>query len=83
MMERGSLDTDGTRHTAKAAWRVLALLQIELELAGAPQARGSTGVCPEIAAQTVAKVDALFREGKAVTHTPFSDEEDVRIKSVK
>lgn len=31
LIERGSLDTDGQRHTAKAAWRVLALLQEELE----------------------------------------------------
>lgn len=31
MIERGTLDADGQRHTAKAAWRVLALLQEELE----------------------------------------------------
>jgi hypothetical protein len=31
LIERGALDTDGMRHTAKAAWRVLALLQEELE----------------------------------------------------
>lgn len=30
-MERGTLDTDGLRHTAKVAWRALALLQKELE----------------------------------------------------
>lgn len=30
-MERGKLDTDGQRHTAKAAWRILALLQLEIE----------------------------------------------------
>lgn len=29
--ERGSLDTDGQRHTAKMAWRALALLQKEIE----------------------------------------------------
>lgn len=29
--DRGTLDTDGTRHTAKMAWRALALLQKELE----------------------------------------------------
>lgn len=33
LMERGSLDSDGQRHSAKAAWRTLALLQTELELA--------------------------------------------------
>lgn len=30
-MERGTVDTDGVRHMTKAAWRVLALLQLELE----------------------------------------------------
>lgn len=29
--QRGTLDKDGKRHTAKAAWRLLALLQKELE----------------------------------------------------
>lgn len=41
LMERGTLDTDGLRHTAKVAWRALALLQLELEAAGAPLARGA------------------------------------------
>lgn len=31
LIERGSLDVDGARHTAKLAWRALALLQTELE----------------------------------------------------
>jgi hypothetical protein len=30
-LQRGTLDTDGTRHMAKAAWRCLALLQKEIE----------------------------------------------------
>lgn len=30
-VERGRLDTDGLRHSAKVAWRALALLQKELE----------------------------------------------------
>ena len=30
---RGTLDTDGQRHSAKVAWRALALLQIEIEAA--------------------------------------------------
>lgn len=42
LMERGTLDTDGVRHTAKAAWRCLAELQEELEAAlGKPVSRGS------------------------------------------
>lgn len=40
-MQRGTVDTDGVRHATKAAWRALALLQEELEAAGAPLARGA------------------------------------------
>lgn len=31
LLQRGTLDSDGTRHSAKMAWRALALLQEELE----------------------------------------------------
>lgn len=31
LIDRGSLDKDGLRHTAKMAWRALALLQEEIE----------------------------------------------------
>lgn len=31
LIDRGTRDTDGVRHSAKLAWRALALLQIELE----------------------------------------------------
>src|ERR1035437_9133795 len=41
VVDRGKFDTDGQRHSAKAAWRLLALLQEELEAAGAPLARGA------------------------------------------
>jgi len=41
LMDRGTFDTDGIRHSAKVAWRALALLQKELEEAGAPLARGA------------------------------------------
>jgi len=40
-LERGTFDKDGMRHSAKLAWRALALLQIELEEEGAPMARGA------------------------------------------
>ena len=30
-LERGKLDDDGGRHSAKMAWRALALLQLEIE----------------------------------------------------
>jgi len=45
-MERGKIDIDGMRHSAKMAWRALALLQEELEAEGAPIARGSKS--PEV-----------------------------------
>lgn len=32
-IDRGTLDTDGVRHSAKVAWRAMALLQKELEAA--------------------------------------------------
>jgi hypothetical protein len=32
-VERGKLDSDGMRHSAKVAWRALALLQKEIETA--------------------------------------------------
>lgn len=31
LVDRGKLDTDGMRHSAKVAWRALALLQMEIE----------------------------------------------------
>lgn len=31
MLDRGKLDTDGVRHSAKVAWRALAMLQKEIE----------------------------------------------------
>lgn len=34
LIERGKIDTDGMRHTAKVAWRALALLQTEIEAEG-------------------------------------------------
>lgn len=31
LIDRGTVDTDGQRHSAKLAWRALAALQVELE----------------------------------------------------
>jgi hypothetical protein len=33
LMERGTIDSDGVPHSAKVAWRALAMLQLELEKA--------------------------------------------------
>ena len=35
-LERGTLDTDGIRHSTKVAWRALAMLQKELEQCSKP-----------------------------------------------
>lgn len=40
-LERGKRDVDGMRHSAKLAWRALALLQLEIEAEGAEMARGA------------------------------------------
>lgn len=31
LIDRGTFDSDGQRHSAKVAWRALALLQVEIE----------------------------------------------------
>lgn len=42
LLEHGEIDEGtGLRHTAELAWRALALLQEEMEAAGAPIARGA------------------------------------------
>lgn len=42
LADSGTMDPeDGLRHSGKVAWRALALLQEELEAAGAPLARGA------------------------------------------
>ena len=42
MKDRGKMDTDGTRHSAKVAWRALAMLQKEIE-AEQPSLTGEVG----------------------------------------
>ncbi|HEU4440155.1 MAG TPA: dATP/dGTP diphosphohydrolase domain-containing protein [Methylomirabilota bacterium] len=45
LADRGGIDPDtGMRHSAQVAWRALALLQEELETAGAPRARGACSI---------------------------------------
>lgn len=41
LIDRGTFDTDGVRHSAKLAWRALALLQQELENDGGAPGRAS------------------------------------------
>ena len=58
LMQRGSTDTDGVLHSAKVAWRGLAMLQKELEASGAPVAPGAANT--ERAARDQQRVDALI-----------------------
>lgn len=47
LVDSGTVDTDGVRHSAKVAWRALALLQEELEREeGAPLARNAVVIPP-------------------------------------
>ena len=39
LLDRGTIDVDGHRHSTKAAWRALALLETELIEAGATPGR--------------------------------------------
>lgn len=39
LLEHGTIDTDGVRHSAKVAWRALALLQREIDAERAAQER--------------------------------------------
>lgn len=62
LMERGTIDDDGLRHSAKAAWRALAMLQIELETSERYQddkLEAITGLQGVIGPDPVEAVDAL------------------------
>lgn len=41
MIERGTMDSDGQRHSAKMAWRALAILQLEIENAETNRDKGN------------------------------------------
>lgn len=55
LLEKGGLDIDGTRHSAKRAWRALAALQLEIEEA---RKCGEPGICRADA--TAFQVSATF-----------------------
>ena len=64
--QRGGLDSDGVRHSAKVAWRALRILQKEEEAHGAPLARGAVWPRPDYDPASVA-----FRHGDLVDVTRF------------
>lgn len=49
-LARGTIDTDGIPHSAKVAWRALAILQLEVENSNIPlSGKGLAELCLEIA----------------------------------
>jgi hypothetical protein len=72
LVDRGTIDTDGVRHSTKAAWRALALLQEELEAAGlAPLSRGSRAAEPQPAGPKLPPADEHFSRTKAALKQPM------------
>lgn len=54
-VQRGEIDTDGVRHSAKVAWRALALLQKEIEADdGEMTADVASLLCSEIGCRSIA-----------------------------
>lgn len=67
LIDRGTLDAeDGLRHSAKVAWRALALLQEELEAAGAPLPRGA-----RLTAAPIVPAGAWIDHDPAVSDEPL------------
>lgn len=63
LIDAGTTDSDGSRHTAKVAWRALALLETELLVEGAAAGRNAIRIpqSPDYDPASVA-----FRDGSAV-----------------
>jgi hypothetical protein len=75
LVDAGAVDADGTRHSAKLAWRALALLQEELEReAGAPLPRNVRPAEPQIIPHNIAS--AMQRDGVAPPGFPVSGDEE-------
>lgn len=64
-VERGKLDSDGLRHSAKMAWRALALLQKELEREAAMEAQKNGLAEAEVAALAQAAAQSNIAYGLA------------------
>lgn len=83
LMERGTVDTDGLRHSAKVAWRALAMLQVEIEvdqLPGSARSMRAAATAAEKAARAHAHstVQQQIDDGFAVldtikVHNPLQD----------
>lgn len=70
LMERGTVDEDGTRHSAKMAWRALALLQTELEMAQGYDAAAEAQAAKDAAAAQPSLFDHILSSYDIMT-SPF------------
>jgi hypothetical protein len=76
LLDAGTLDSDGTRHAAKVAWRALALLQEEMEAAGAPIARNArVPIEPGLAKLPLTRVDESTARAMLRDHVIPDDDE--------
>lgn len=64
-LERGTIDTDGVRHSAKVAWRAMALLQKEIEGANSPGEKFAIAAADRLA---VATAKRLVHNADPTTH---------------
>lgn len=61
LIDRGKLDHDGLRHTAKVAWRALALLQIEIE-SERPKVSTDVQNCTTVIGQPVSDYERGYKD---------------------
>ena len=72
LMQRGTIDSDGTRHSAKMAWRALALLQEELEAAeGFEPDKPAEGPAPARARRSISIYELEHSTLSEATDVPF------------
>lgn len=84
LIERGTVDTDGSRHAAKVAWRALALLQTEIEEAAELEQlhRPTPAELREIFSQPVADTCEPVQIGSRTVMLMTADEVLRRIKQM-
>jgi hypothetical protein len=70
LLDAGTVDTDGVRHTAKVAWRALALLQKELEAASIINEPTAPEGMAQVAPGLYVAVDGIDGTAQTVTTTP-------------
>lgn len=70
LLDAGTIDTDGLRHTAKVAWRALALLQRELDAEAADPIVPPSEVQDRIAAYVACRASGNHEPGQHLLVCP-------------